>query len=332
MSRFPQLDDLDKVGIVERRRIFEEVEAQLEKRTLPDDVNDDTVAVKEFSIDARDAFQILVRSYIPLSLSSSNKTKERYGTVVEGIKGVERPVMVYLHAGGFLFGDLESGDMNCRVLAKRLQISVLNVGYRTAPEWKFPRGVEDAYDAVEWVCNSCFPSTSPVNLHRQPSTYRVNRSQVAQNAGTHLQANPLTGFIVGGISSGANLAAVTPYTARDTALSPPITALWLSIPVAILPSAYQHLNPALRSQLLSLEQNAQNPLLTAKSLGDIQDLYGCPPEDPRVSFLLNQRHAGLPYRLYMQVCGRDPLRDEAFLWEKLVREASGERFQSKIHL
>lgn len=82
--------------------------------------------------------------------------------------------------------------------------------------------------------------------------------------------------------------------------------------------------------LLSLVQNAENPLLTAKSLGDIQTLYGCPAEDARVSFLLNKRHDGLPLRLYVQVCGRDPLRDEAMLWEKLVRDASQGRLRSKI--
>ncbi|PVI05402.1 hypothetical protein DM02DRAFT_624119 [Periconia macrospinosa] len=107
---------VDGGGIVERRRIFELVEARLHKRKLPGDVNDSTVAVKEFGIVARDGLGILM----------------------------PRAVMVYLHAGGFLFGDLDSGDMNCRILAKRLGISVLNVEYHLAPEWKFPYGVEDA--------------------------------------------------------------------------------------------------------------------------------------------------------------------------------------------
>lgn len=63
-----------------------------------------------------------------------------------------RPLLVYLHAGGFLFGDLDSGDLNCRVLAAKLNIAVLNVGYRLAPKWPFPHGVNDSYDATEWVC------------------------------------------------------------------------------------------------------------------------------------------------------------------------------------
>lgn len=60
------------------------------------------------------------------------------------------------------------------------------------------------------------------------------------------------------------------------------------------------------------------------------EIYAAPPSDPRMSFLLNKNHSRLPKRVYLQVCGRDPLRDEAFLWEKLVREASESK--SKIHV
>ena len=66
-----------------------------------------------------------------------------------------RPLLVYLHSGGFLFGDLESGDLNCRTIAMRLNISVLNVSYRLAPKWPFPHGLNDSYDATEWVSGSC---------------------------------------------------------------------------------------------------------------------------------------------------------------------------------
>ncbi|PQE17102.1 AB hydrolase superfamily protein [Rutstroemia sp. NJR-2017a BBW] len=272
-------------GIIERRQLFEKIEASIPPRKLPDDVKDDLITVRTFNITARDGYDIPVRSYVP------NSTEE------------SRAVLVYLHAGGFLFGDLESGDMNCRMLATRLNISVLNVGYRLAPKWPFPHGVNDSYDATEWV---------------------------AANAEKHLKASPTKGFIVGGISSGANFAGVIAYMARDSKLSPPITGLWLSIPVCIMPDAYEHLQSELRDQLLSLEQNNDNPLLTRKSLNDIQGLYKCPPDDPRISFLLNTNHSNLPKRAYFQICGRDPLRDEAFLWRKLLQKHSGTK--SKTHL
>lgn len=86
-------------------------------------------------VDRWDGHYIPVLSYVPTSDTSPNS----------------RPVLVYLHLGGFLFGDLESGDLYCRVLASRLDLSILKVDYRLAPEWPFPHGVNDSYDAVEWV-------------------------------------------------------------------------------------------------------------------------------------------------------------------------------------
>ncbi|KAI1441709.1 Alpha/Beta hydrolase protein [Annulohypoxylon stygium] len=284
----PLLGDLDRVDIVERRRIFGQVEAAIPPRQLPEDVKRAPVDVQTFTIKARDGYDIPVRTYIPTSDTGSPTS---------------RPVLVYLHAGGFLFGDLESGHLNCQVLASRLNISILSVGYRLAPQWPFPNGLNDSYDATEWV---------------------------AANAETHLRASATAGFFVGGISSGANFAGVIAYTARDAGLSPPITGLLLSVPVCIMPDAYPLAPPEIRDQLLSLEQNAINPMLTAKSLRDIQDVYGSPPDDPRVSFLLNKDHSNLPQRVYFQICGGDPLRDEAFVWQKLLEKHSGTK--SKIHL
>jgi len=98
--------------------------------------------------------------------------------------------------------------------------------------------------------------------------------KTAANAEKSLNASPSAGgFLVGGISSGANFAGVVAYAARDAGLSPPITGLFVSIPVCILPQAYGLLSPELRDSLRSLEQNAENPLLTGKSLGDIQGLF-----------------------------------------------------------
>ena len=94
--------------------------------------------MRTFTIEARDGHDIPVRSYVS---NASAPVKSR-------------AVLVYLHAGGFLFGDLESGDLNCRVLASRLSLGILNVGYRLAPNWPFPNGLNDSYDAVEWVSPS----------------------------------------------------------------------------------------------------------------------------------------------------------------------------------
>jgi hypothetical protein len=61
VSQFPQLGYLNRVGIVEQRRIFKLVKAKLQKRTLPADMLNNTVSVKDFDIAARDRFRIPVR-------------------------------------------------------------------------------------------------------------------------------------------------------------------------------------------------------------------------------------------------------------------------------
>ncbi|KAI9147515.1 AB hydrolase superfamily protein B1A11.02 [Paramyrothecium foliicola] len=246
VAEAPKLRDLDKVGIVERKKIFIELETKVPARALPHDATDKNVSVRTFTIRARDGHDLPVRSYVPNDQTAA--------TI--------RPVLVYLHAGGFLFGDLESGDLNCRVLAARLGISILNVGYRLAPEWPFPCGVNDAYDATEWVSSTFVPVVYNYAL--------TTKIEVAVNAKQFLDASPEHGFLVGGISSGANFAGVIAYTARDAGLTPPITGLFLSIPVCLMPQAYHLVPPEWLNQLLSLEQNAENPLLTRKSLTDIQ--------------------------------------------------------------
>ena len=61
------------------------------------------------------------------------------------------PLMVYFHGGGFCFGSIDSHDAIARRYAMSLQAVVISVGYRLAPEHKYPAGVEDCYTATKWV-------------------------------------------------------------------------------------------------------------------------------------------------------------------------------------
>lgn len=61
------------------------------------------------------------------------------------------PVVVYFHGGGFVCGGLDTIDAPVRALANRAGCAVVSVGYRLAPEHRFPTAHEDAYAATEWV-------------------------------------------------------------------------------------------------------------------------------------------------------------------------------------
>lgn len=61
------------------------------------------------------------------------------------------PLVLFLHGGGFMYGDLDSHDAPCRVLAEKGQVRVLSVAYRLAPEAPFPAAYDDALAAFDWV-------------------------------------------------------------------------------------------------------------------------------------------------------------------------------------
>ncbi|HVE52654.1 MAG TPA: alpha/beta hydrolase, partial [Ramlibacter sp.] len=53
------------------------------------------------------------------------------------------PVLAYFHGGGFTIGSIASHDTLCRTLAQGGGCAVLSVGYRLAPEHRFPTAVDD---------------------------------------------------------------------------------------------------------------------------------------------------------------------------------------------
>lgn len=65
--------------------------------------------------------------------------------------GGNLPVLVFFHGGGFTTGDFDTHDAQCRTLANRAGGIVVSVGYRLAPEHKFPAALDDADAATKWV-------------------------------------------------------------------------------------------------------------------------------------------------------------------------------------
>jgi acetyl esterase len=61
------------------------------------------------------------------------------------------PVVVYLHGGGWVLGDLDTHDATCRDLAAHSGAAVVAVHYRRAPEHRFPAALEDALAVTRHV-------------------------------------------------------------------------------------------------------------------------------------------------------------------------------------
>ena len=56
-----------------------------------------------------------------------------------------------VHGGGFLMGGLETDHARNLVLARELEVLVVSVDYRLAPEVRYPGALEDVLCALEWL-------------------------------------------------------------------------------------------------------------------------------------------------------------------------------------
>jgi acetyl esterase/lipase len=64
------------------------------------------------------------------------------------------PGLVYFHGGGWVFGNLDTHDALCRMLANASGARVVAVEYPLAPEHGFPAAVEHAYSATGWIASN----------------------------------------------------------------------------------------------------------------------------------------------------------------------------------
>jgi acetyl esterase/lipase len=124
------------------------------------------------------------------------------------------------------------------------------------------------------------------------------------------------GFILGGCSAGGTLSAGLSIRVRDDPFfsDTPVTGQYLAAPLL----AHVDAHSQFPNELLSLEQNKDAPYLTKKLMIWTFETIG--PKDPEMSPVLASSHANLP-PTFFQICGLDPLRDDGFLYERLLREA-----------
>ncbi|KAF8208871.1 Alpha/Beta hydrolase protein [Mycena galopus ATCC 62051] len=200
------------------------------------------------------------------------------------------PLMVWLHGGGWTNGNAELDDYQLRAICVDLKISIVNVEYRLAPENPHPTGLNDAYAALKWAATT-----------------------------TELLCGDLKkGFIIAGLSAGGHLAAVITHRARDDPFfkEKRLTGSLLQIPGLLnhsaCPDKYKPLLP-------SYEQNKDAPIVSTKNHEWHFSQLGGNPADPEISPLLYPSHKGLAPTV-IQLCGLDPLRDEALLYDSLLRD------------
>ena len=118
------LPDFPDMGAEEARQTFARLRAKPEK--LPDLHNIETMSIPGL------AGAIQVRIYRPTAQPNL-------------------PALVWFHGGGWVLGDLETGDLPSIVLSHRTQCVVISVDYRLAPESRFPAAFDDCLAGLDWV-------------------------------------------------------------------------------------------------------------------------------------------------------------------------------------
>jgi acetyl esterase len=120
------------------------------------------------------------------------------------------PALVFFHGGGFVIGNVETHDSFCAEAARALDLPVISVEYRLAPEAPFPAAPDDCEAAARWVADS------PAELGLK-----------------------VTGLVLAGDSAGGNLTIVTAQTLRDRPAKVPVLVQWPIYPVVDDAPKYQ---------------------------------------------------------------------------------------------
>lgn len=143
------------------------------------------------------------------------------------------PIIMFFHGGGYVIGDLDTHNALCTDIAAQMDLPVVAVDYRRAPEHVFPAAVEDCEAAARWV------ASGPAELERQ-----------------------VTGLITMGDSAGGNATIVVGQQLADRPATVPVI---LQVPI------YPLASPATGSA--SLETFADGYVLTQAAIEHFDVLY-----------------------------------------------------------
>jgi len=198
-------------------------------------------------------------------------------------RGPAPPVVVYLHGGGFVVGDLDTHDGSSRQHAVGAGAVVVSVDYRLAPEHPYPAAVEDAWAATLWVAEH----------------------------GAEIGADT-TRIAVAGDSAGGTISAVIAQRARDDG-GPALVFQLLWYPSTMWDPSLPSFTENATAPILDVKAVAAFSRWYAADI-DLSD----PP--PGIAPGRAKNLAGVA-PAYIGVAGHDPLRDDGIRYGQLLAAA-----------
>ncbi len=205
------------------------------------------------------------------------------------------PVYFDIHGGGFVRGKPEDDDLFCQNVCNQLNINVMSIEYRLAPEYQFPHDKNDVYDIISYIVKNA-------------KEYKVDTDRM----------------IIGGHSAGGNISTVVTMMAKESQEFHFIAQVldYPPVDLATLAKDKFYIDGAIPIEVATLydncyrkEDDARNPL--------------CSP-----IYATNEQLQGLPDALII-TCEIDSLRDEAEKYAKKLMsagvEVQGKRFYGVAH-
>jgi acetyl esterase len=190
--------------------------------------------------------------------------------------------ILYFHGGGFMKGDLDSGDCVAWGYADSLGAVVISVDYRLTPEHAYPAAFDDCYSALEYAAANA-------------SALGIDPTRVA----------------VAGDSAGGNLAAAVSLAARDHG-GPAIAAQALIYPMLGLKLVLASLDKQGDAPGLSAQAVSDYWRMYLGGAESTDDAYAAP--------LAGTDFSGLPPAL-IHTAEYDPLRDDGEVYAERLRAA-----------
>jgi len=213
----------------------------------------------------------------------------------------EKPIVLLVHGGGWVFGTLDSYEGFARTLAQDADAVVVLVDYRLAPEYQFPFALDDSEDAMKWVWSN------PLQLKR-------------------IGGSPAKGLVLCGDSAGGQICAVLAVLAKNAQIKVDLQALLYPAISCGGKQLWQHRIPAIEDSCYtpSMLENASGPILTLKGIEFCWNSYvqniKMEEMNPLISPILFTRDDLLGVAgAYIVTCQKDVLRDEGIAYVEKLR-------------
>lgn len=226
-----------------------------------------------------DGYLIPVRLYFPTEEAMEREEQEVY----------QGKVLLFFHGGGWVTESVENYDRVCARMAQSTGNLVVSVEYRLAPEFRFPVGLTDCYEAAKALFEKKFlPGVKEEDITLM------------------------------GDSAGGNLTASVCLMARDRGEFMPARQ------ILIYPALWNDYTDT--SPFPSVHENGTDYLLTSKKMEDYLNLYQRTIKDrenPYFAPLMEKDLTNQPKTLIL-TAQYDPLRDEGEEYARRLKEAGND--------